>query len=143
MNRIPPHQEEWIYQLFAEQLQLHGPSAGRDALTWMQSWIDEQRQRQEEQRMGHSETLAMDLATDPAAEQLDAAVHAGAVVFLSFGAAPVPELVRVLTQHLEMTPGEVRAALLRITDAGGLNLAGQTVSLPTGGGQREIKERDR
>jgi hypothetical protein len=73
------------------------------------------------------------------ADDLDVA-HA-ARTYLRHGPAPLSELVRVLTDHLEVFGRErVAASVVRLINTGALRLTGANVSLPSGGGQREIKE---
>jgi hypothetical protein len=82
--------------------------------------------------IGHSEDLAM----------LDEQVGHGARTYLSFGPAPVNELVRVLAQHLEMRDRQpIHAAVMAMVSAGELHYSGSAmVSLPAGGDTRDTEE---
>lgn len=73
---------------------------------------------------------------------LDEQVDNGARTYLSFGPAPINELVRVLAQHLEMSDRQpVHAAVMALVSAGELHYSGSAmVSLPTGGDSRDTEE---
>lgn len=87
--------------------------------------------------LNHAEPLIM---TGGAETELDAALLDGALLFLSFGLAPISELTRVLTDHLETARADlIRAGIDRLVTAGELSLAGNTVSLPAGAGTRETQ----
>lgn len=89
----------------------------------------------------HSETLALQEA--PGGD-LAEAILGGARIYLQFGSAPMPELLRVLGQHLcELTGrGGIEAVLHELITAGLLVARGSQVSLPAGGDPRDAKERD-
>lgn len=82
--------------------------------------------------IGHAEDRAV----------LDQLVLDGARTYLSFGPAPINELVRVLAQHLEaLDRRPVFAAVMAMVAAGELHYSGSTlVSLPAGGDTRDTKE---
>jgi hypothetical protein len=69
--------------------------------------------------------------------ELAEAVMGGASIYLGHGAAPLSELVRVLSQHAEAEPGRVGAILRDLIAAGQLRAHGYQVSLPAGGDTRE------
>jgi hypothetical protein len=72
---------------------------------------------------------------------LDGQALAGAHIYLSFGPATLPELIRVLGQHLEIRDQSVVAALLwRLIDDNCLIHQTGMVSLPAGSDTRAIKE---
>lgn len=82
--------------------------------------------------------------TDAATELLDFRddVLSSARVYLAAGPAPLSELTRVLSSHLQQ-PDQlpIRTMLLALTSGGHLKLAGHQVSLPAGGEKRESEER--
>lgn len=82
----------------------------------------------------HSEKLAM--------RELDQAVRDGARTYLSFGPAPIREVVRVLAQHLEVRNLDVvQASVMSLVADGALNYSARAeVSLPAGGDERDTKE---
>lgn len=72
--------------------------------------------------------------------ELHTDVANGALVYLSFGPAPWTELLRVLSQHLEITRDRIEQELRALLTAGRLQANGYQVSLPAGGDPRDTKE---
>lgn len=83
----------------------------------------------------HSEPTAIE-------PELSADVANGARTYLTFGPAPINELVRVLSQHLAVVHSQVLVAeVMALVAEGELNYsASGMVSLPAGGSTRESKE---
>lgn len=75
-------------------------------------------------------------------EHLDEQVLAGAGVYLDVaGPVPMTELVRVLAQHLDTSHLQaVGQSVRRLVTAGKFDHRATIVSLPAGGGTRDIKE---
>lgn len=85
---------------------------------------------------GHSETVAM-------FEQLDDDVAAAAALYLDVaGPAPLSELVRNLSLHLEANRDLVTTALTALVAAGALSFSSRTqlVALPAGDATRDTEE---
>jgi hypothetical protein len=83
--------------------------------------------------------------SDAATELIDFRdeVLAGAKVYLAGGPAPISELTRVLTSHLELDDQlPVRTMLLALVSGGHIKVHGHQMSLPAGGDKRDTNERE-
>lgn len=88
--------------------------------------------------MTHAEALIMTAGLE---DELQQALLDGALLCLSFGPAPLTELVRVLAQHLETARlGIIRSGICQLAATGRLELAGGIVSPPSGRDTRETEE---
>lgn len=120
-----------LYAMLPDHLAETEPFDVQAGLARLNRWIDEQ----ENEQMTTSELAAA------LEDELDVHVLTAAQIYLEVaGAVPRTELIRVLAPHLEVSPWATAASIDRLIADCSLQMAENTVSLPTGGDDRETKE---